>query len=430
MRKFVKKLLIALLGLTVILTVWVLANSVDAPEAEDADLMVASFGLPDGENAYAYLEKIEEKLKLEKNDSDVDKTRKLLREGPKNFTVAKQQLLDKNKQALTAWRRTMDMNKLEFPRIDPYTYAPTVNYVPYVHIARLASLQAAYYLSQGDKTSALREALRIVDFGSFIQGGRKAYLMGYVIGQAIQTIGLHRIQAIIASVEITPLEGRRIIKRLEHQNARNSAFSRVWKDEYDTQLQLIENMLAANPVAGDTFLVSIQRMPYFLHPNRTRSIAAQEYRALSQQAIRPCNEMQFSQEQYVPWYEWFRPNGTGRVAFAYLGSSNYESYFMRKCLVNFYFSATQTLVGLKAHRSRNGTLPNTLNELVPVYLLYVPSDDFDARPIRYSKQRKWLYSVGSNYKDEGGKLSAVRTDLRCSGDQPDCLLEPTVPIPF
>ena len=123
MRKFVKKLLIALLGLTVILTVWVLANSVDAPEAEDADLMVASFGLPDGENAYAYLEKIEEKLKLEKNDSDVDKTRKLLREGPKNFTVAKQQLLDKNKQALTAWRRTMDMNKLEFPRIDPYLCA-------------------------------------------------------------------------------------------------------------------------------------------------------------------------------------------------------------------------------------------------------------------------------------------------------------------
>ena len=429
MRKFVKKLVIALLGITVILTVWVLANSVDAPNAEDTDLIVASLGLPNEENAYVHLEEVEERLELQENESDVDEVRKILSEGPKNDAVAKQ-LLDKNKEALIAWRRALELNKLEFPKIDPNTYAPTVNYVPYVHIARLASLQAAYYLSKGDKTSALQEALRIVDFGSFIQEGHKAYLMGYLIGQAVQTIGLRRVQAIIGSVEITSLEGRRIIKRLERQNTRNSAFSRALKDEYDFPLQMIQNMLAGSFIGDETFLVRVQRMPYFLHPNRTRSIAAQEYRALSQQAIRSCNEMQFSQEQYVPWYEWFRPNGTGRVAFAYLGSSNYESYFMRKCLVNFYFSATQTLVGLKAYRSRYGTLPNTLNELVPVYLLYVPSDDFDARPIRYSKQQKWLYSVGSNYKDEGGKLSAIRRDLRCSGDQPDCLLEPTVPIPF
>jgi len=32
----------------------------------------------------------------------------------------------------------------------------------------------------------------------------------------------------------------------------------------------------------------------------------------------------------------------------------------------------------------------------------VPTDDFDGQPLRYSRERKIVYSVGRNLKDDGG----------------------------
>jgi len=39
---------------------------------------------------------------------------------------------------------------------------------------------------------------------------------------------------------------------------------------------------------------------------------------------------------------------------------------------------------------------------VPDFLDAVPMDDFDSQPLRYSAEKKIVYSVGKNLKDDGG----------------------------
>ncbi len=73
-----------------------------------------------------------------------------------------------------------------------------------------------------------------------------------------------------------------------------------------------------------------------------------------------------------------------------------------KCRSNTDAAATQTLIALKAFQTKNGRLPQTLDELVPEFLPAVPLDDFDGKPIRYSPAKKVLYSVGEDFKDGGG----------------------------
>jgi hypothetical protein len=60
----------------------------------------------------------------------------------------------------------------------------------------------------------------------------------------------------------------------------------------------------------------------------------------------------------------------------------------------------------------NGSLPETLNDLVPAVLPAVPIDPFDGQPLRFRKVPKGylLYSIDQNLKDDGGNerpLSSV-----------------------
>src|SRR5690606_19823053 len=66
--------------------------------------------------------------------------------------------------------------------------------------------------------------------------------------------------------------------------------------------------------------------------------------------------------------------------------------------------ATLAAIALELFRRREGRLPGTLGELTPDLLPCVPVDRFDGLPLQYTVQdgRPVLYSVGNNYRDDGG----------------------------
>ena len=39
---------------------------------------------------------------------------------------------------------------------------------------------------------------------------------------------------------------------------------------------------------------------------------------------------------------------------------------------------------------------------MPKYIEKIPEDDFDGRPMRYSAEKKIIYSVGEDLEDSGG----------------------------
>lgn len=75
-----------------------------------------------------------------------------------------------------------------------------------------------------------------------------------------------------------------------------------------------------------------------------------------------------------------------------------------------------------------GELPATLGDLVPKYLEVLPVDYFGGQPLHYSREKQWLYSLGADYKDDGGSLDGFYRG-RCDEDKP-CFNNPTVPLIF
>jgi len=91
----------------------------------------------------------------------------------------------------------------------------------------------------------------------------------------------------------------------------------------------------------------------------------------------------------------------------------------------FDLAATRTLCALRRYADdHDGQLPASLAELIPKYLPAVPSDPYDGQALRYSPEKRRIWSVGENGKDEGG-LDAPKPD-RSS----DFLAEPTIFIKF
>jgi hypothetical protein len=83
-------------------------------------------------------------------------------------------------------------------------------------------------------------------------------------------------------------------------------------------------------------------------------------------------------------------------------------------------AATAVLLTLRAYQLENGALPGSLGDLVPRYLECVPADPQDGEPLRYSRERGVVYSVGDDSVDEGGAEEGGPRFPR----------EPTFPIEF
>lgn len=69
-------------------------------------------------------------------------------------------------------------------------------------------------------------------------------------------------------------------------------------------------------------------------------------------------------------------------------------------------AAANVALALTEYRIVNGHYPASLDELIPKYLVAVPADPFDGKPMRYVLKdgEAMIYSVGENRLDDGGQL--------------------------
>lgn len=64
------------------------------------------------------------------------------------------------------------------------------------------------------------------------------------------------------------------------------------------------------------------------------------------------------------------------------------------------------MLAVERYRLAHGSVPGTLDQVVPVYLATIPEDPFSRAPLRYRRMDRGfvVYSVGEDGRDDGGKL--------------------------
>ena len=167
---------------------------------------------------------------------------------------------------------------------------------------------------------------------------------------------------------------------------------------------------------------------FYQHKNRELDAAADVYKSLVLRSEQPCQLQDFGQgmlDQYLDTTSFLKIHSEAeireRVREMILYSQSYHHNL--RCFSHSHLEATKAILALKLYQIEYGDLPQRLSELVPDYLSALPVDAFDGQPLRYNVKQAYLYSVGANFKDDGGSVDSAYTDQCDKEDQ--CRNNPT-----
>jgi hypothetical protein len=82
-----------------------------------------------------------------------------------------------------------------------------------------------------------------------------------------------------------------------------------------------------------------------------------------------------------------------------------KNVVLRSAAASTYLGTARVAIAVEHYRTKNSSLPENLDELVPEFIAKIPHDLIDGKPLRYQKistTNYRIWSIGSDRKDGGG----------------------------
>ncbi len=392
----------------------------DIPPIDDSDLWLSKIEIPKSENAFYYLSQAREEMYLPKEKEKRKFFQEMVKGKNWDIDFAKE-LIEKNEKVFDYFEKAITLSYFQFPQlqnprtIDERTYLPGMEEFRY--IAQLNSIKANYLLSQDKEEEALDLIFKTIKMGQMIEDSPRPLLINYLFGMAIKEIGLERLRMTIPKLTLSPDKLKNYIAEIEKFKENEEGLIRAMKMEYilltntkskidkiffgelsKEELKKLDMEDVYFEIKGTTYF------NYLYKPNQTQKIFAQYYRNFIDNAKKDCNEIKVVKIKPLAPHSkikmLFTENVIGKV-FHDISMANLSGILEKKCLEDFSINGTQLLMAIRAYQIETGKLPSSLKDLTPKYLSEIPKDPFNGK-LKYLPDKKIIYSVGKNLKDEGG----------------------------
>ncbi len=410
MRKLALLVIVALVLGAVIGTVSYCATG-DALPPEDGDLRVWRLDIPDDENAFTYFSLAAEQVYWPEDEEADERIWALLDDELWDEDLV-HELLERNAEALEYLKQGLARSECQVPVVKGVD-DPLAAVSEWRTLALFCSLRARRLLKQGRDREAADEAMRTVKFGHMIQGARGC-LIHYMVGSALKALGVERLRGMVSETTLEPHSLNEYARELGAYRADEEGLADAWRVEYTIIAALVDDMAAgriglADLTGGGGASRTRGYTGHFFKPNETKRIFANAFRTYIENVPRT-----YAERDYAALPDWVddpgsfstasvlvRGNGIGRMLITMLMPA-FDRAHEEKCRTNVSIAVTQVFLALKAYKLETGHLPESLGQLVPDYLPAVPLDDFDGQPIRYSREKRIVYSVAEDLTDSGG----------------------------
>ena len=413
------------------ITLYVISR--DEPPPDDSDLIVKRLDIPDDQNGFTYFQQAgaalywpgteawkksgkhqepEDLYSAPENDPQVkaaiairDRLDKMLAGKDWDEALAKE-ILEANKPTFALIEKGLACRECQAPEAKGIETAfPKVSGL--LILARLMKLRVFDLARRGQDEAALNQAGDLVQLGHGIAGSRGALIV-HLVGITCKSKGLSAVVRLLPGTHAAPDQLGALSRRLASMADTREQLAETFRAEYNWAWGVVEDFHSGR-AAPDEFQMgrwaAYMDYGFVFKPNETKHLYADHFRALIAKARRPGSEVE------LPGPPWPKDSGTvrkflsgnvvGRVFYA-MFTPTMRLVLDQGSRIMTETGAVETMVALKAFKMKTGRLPKMLDELVPEYLAAVPLDDFDGKPMRYSPEKKILYSVGKDLKDVGG----------------------------
>ena len=378
----------------------------DESRPDDSFLRLERLAVPDSENAFVCLQAAAGAIY--RPDDSRDTVERLLDGDTWDDAVARD-FVDRNAKALAALDKALQCRHFQVPAI---TGADTL--LPYIDdwnkLSGICRVRASMLSHAGKQEEAFGALLQLVEFGHRVQGCGGA-LIHYSVGSRMKEKALAAIRKMLPETSLSADDLKDCAQRLGRFRANGEGLAGSFKVEYAVianEIRMFRSSMRREYME-QAYKVSLPTSPYHLQPNRTGLAIAGLCMAAIAEIPKPYSEQTLPQLPNMaaglagvsPVKRYTMRNFTGTLlwnACCY----DFKQMLLKTCNENVAVDATRVLVALKGFKAETGALPKSLDELVPEYFDKVPADPFDGKPFRYLPEKKIIYAVGYDLKDDGG----------------------------
>jgi len=330
--------------------------------------------------------------------------------------------LNDNKQAIDAFRHAdkydafwfaynyeslnIDRTKPLHLQMDKFIQNVNSTLMHYRYLAYAVSQNAMILASQGNIRQALEDCANLSKFGS-MQGGQ-GLVVEQLVGIGINTIGHKASFEILARANVPNDD----LKKFQNSLSALPYISINYASEKILYLDLIQHYFSDNG-SGDGHVLA-RGLPYVCTDSRNSiikslltfdfptkkealTIVSSSYDQLqinSQRTPYDLRESEYPKSPQIPMMLAMNNDALNKVA-----QITWRDRVYHEGLI--------ATVATLRYKAQTGACPDKLDDLVKAgYLPQIPPDPFGTGPLVYSKTADGftLYSVGLNFKDDGGKI--------------------------
>lgn len=384
----------------------------DIAEIDDSDLRLQVVSIPESNNAYFDLIKLDNIIYEPEGKSDAITD---IAAGKIWDEKLVEEIISKNSQAYEYFSNAARRISFQDPAFaDPFKtlYSTVTPMNSWRKMSRFSAIRAMYLAKQGSGKDPLEEALNSVKIGQKIQDSQ-ATMIEYLVALYMKENGLVAIQNIVSSTSLNNDNLNPYIQELNQYYNNENGFIAVRKGEYLQSSQMIDALVhgdkevwgSAAGINDDSDYISKKlKNNYYLRPNKTKALYAEHARTEIKN-VNQCSGIKTTNFQILsdhsPIKLYITENAIGKLLYD-LSSVSASSIIQKKCNEDLLVASTQLLLALKVYKNNTGDLPASLDQLTPQYLQNIPADPFDNKTIKYSQTNKIIYSVGEDSVDSGG----------------------------
>lgn len=376
----------------------------------DSDLTLQKISIPENENAFYDLIKI-------KNIYTSNEINDYL-SGAKWDENKIQEILLKNEENLKYFSDAAKKPKFQDPATDsPEKFSSNLvikNLNAIRSMARLSNLEALYLQKQNKNLEAIEKSLESIKIGDKIQNSQ-GVIVYYLIGIAVKDIGLETLQKLIKESELPSKNLIQYAAELENYKNNKEGLKSVFIGENIERKKVFDTIASGDKEKikemfgeEDSMFYSpkLTTNNFYFQPNKTNALFINYTKQQIDNTDKFCGEIKpIEIEQQLPeinsWKSYiklyFTENAVGKTLHDVIAVS-LSNIHKKRCDEDFLLSSTQLMFILKAYKLEKGELPNSLSDL----MIKIPKDPFNGKEIKYSKEKRIIYSVGKDLKDEGG----------------------------
>lgn len=263
----------------------------DIAPVDDSSLQLQVINIPEAENAFYDLDKIQGTINLDKLPKANELVLNYLKSDQWDQAIIDGLLAD-NEQVLQYFSDAAAKGKFQSPYTDNPAevsiYSPVVSMNPWREISRLSGVKAINLARNGQSEEAFSEAFKIIIVGDAIESSQ-CNLITYLVGIAMKNTGLDVLQKVVSML---PEDYSQLSKyQAELEKYRSEGNSTLFSLAYLAHEKVWSEIAQSSDKYVDKRLGFVLKNKFYYKPNLTVSYIFDIYSRLAAESRKECSEI-------------------------------------------------------------------------------------------------------------------------------------------